>query len=458
MATTLTKPTNPHNNTSPVLLHDRDFVDPFALVSSAGLPKEFMDQVVTHCQDLVKDSWLGFLDMFQMNKAFETDYVEVVESKTPDYVIDDVGAVSRAGDVFTIDYTAVQGYEAGEDAFFYEVDNVITVADDAGERQQGVVTAVNKAASTITAVSRDAAWTVDTANLSLDVSGDDFDRASCGPEGHLHLRKTKSKHIKLQIIKAAQQRTGGKKFAYCFPGGEVKWYDQNFLELKKKLNTKVAKTLMLETKSVEGGPAHSIGKYGTEALFQQLEENALVATGLIESIADLQSITAYWDELGLTNKNFFAHVNIDQFRAFEALAGLIAAYKGVELHVVLGNTPDNYMKIGFNSITLDGYTIHFSKWDLTTGNSPLGKNRIGATMPKGIIMPEGTVRTKIAGVDAEVPYIFKAYQNMQLKPGMIRSYKDGGFYGQGDCEYAKDSLSTTVGIVVPCSEAITIIV
>jgi hypothetical protein len=458
------QPANPHNNVSPNMLDDSNYKDPFTLATlvaaQQGLPTEVLDQIHTDCASLVKDSWLGFLDMFQMNIAFETDYAQFVESTSPDYVIDDDGAVTRAGEVFTIDWTAVEGWEVGEDPYFFRIDDVVAIYD-ATKKEMGVITAINSGAGTFTAKCRNgAAWTVATTNLTIDVNGGDFDKGSCGPEGLLELRKTQSKTLKFQTIKDAMQSSGGNRYAF-FIQGEVSWYDDNTLELTRRLNTKIAKTLMNDIESASGSGAHGVAKFGTQGLFDNLESNGLVHTGYITDLAGMQTITTYWDTLGYANKEFVAHVDPTQVRHFEAIASEIATSLSINLDLVLGNTPDNFMRFGFSSILVDGYTIHFSKWTLTTGNSPLGKQRIQALMPKGVIMPMGTVPTKINGVEKRVPYIFKAYQDKVKmgKGGMVRTYLTGGFAGGNgsDCEYLKISKSTTVGLAVVCPEAITLI-
>jgi hypothetical protein len=222
------------------------------------------------------------------------------------------------------------------------------------------------------------------------------------------------------------------------------------------LNTKIAKTLLLDIESVDGSGAHSAGKYGTKGLFQKLEEDGVLQSGYIQTEAHLEAITDYYDSLGLTTKEFVFHCDTQQYRYLESIASEIAGNLNINLELVLDNKPDNMMKFGFKALMKDGYTFYFSKWELKNGNSPLGKNRIADAMPKGIIMPKGTVKTMINGEERNVPYIFKAYQNMSLKPGMIRTFFTGGFAdGNGsDCEYLKITKSTTVGIAAPCPEAI----
>lgn len=463
----LTEPTNPlFNNVSPNTLTDKNYKDPFAIAQAVadqqGLPEEILDKVFSDCASLVKDSWLGFLDMFQMNMAFETDYVQFVETTTPDYVIDDDGAITRVGNVFTVDWTAVEGYEVGEDPFFFRENFTVMVVDNAQVAEVGVITAIDKANNQFTAVCRSGLnWTVDTANLTVDGDfGGDFDKGSCGPEALLELRKRESKTLKLMTIKDAIETSGGNRYAFTYDSdGEVDWYDDNTITLMKRLNKKIAKSLMLDVESVNGSGAYLAGKFGTMGLFQNLEQNGLLSTGYMTDLAHVQAVTTYWDSLGFDGKEFVAHVDRTQYRHFEQIASQVATNLGVQLQAVLGNTPDNFSRYGFNSLTVDGYTIHFSKWGLTDGNSPLGKNRLKDVMPKGIIMPMGTVQTRINGVEKNVPYIFKAYQDKGKygKGGMIRTYLTGGFNGDGDCEYAKMSKSTTVGIAVICPEAVTII-
>lgn len=456
-------PQNPHNNTAPVILNQDNYADPIQIAAlfaeKAGLPKPVLDTITTHCEDLVKDSWLGFLDMFQMNFAIETDYVNFLETEMPDYIIDDDGAITRTANEFVIDWSAVEGHEVGEDAFFYRPNDVIAVYDNTGKKEMGVIETVDKANNSFIAKSRHGAdWSVETTNLTLDVTGGDFDKGSCGPDGLMELRKRKSRTLKLQTIKDAMDEKGGERYAYCDENNDIKWYDENTMFLMKRLNKKIAKTLLLDVESTETSGAYAIGKYGTQGLFDNLEENSLVHTGYITDVAQLEAVTTYWnDELGFREKDFIAHVDNTQYRHFEKIAGQIATQKGVELHVVLNNTDNNYFRFGFNSLTYDGFTIYFSKWDLTTGNSQLGKKRMKDAMPKGIIMPKGLVTTKVNGVEKKVPYIFKVYQNLPRKQGMIRTFMSGGFNGDGDCEYSKITKSTTVGIAVVCPEAIVMI-
>lgn len=461
----ITFPTKPHNNTSPnIVANEGTYRDPFVLLAEMealeGLPQEVLDRVVSHCEDLVKDSWLGFIDMFQMHIGFETDYVQFVEHETPDYVIDDVGAVTRAANIFTIDWSAVEGWEVGDDAWFYRVDDVVGIYDDNGLKEMGVITAIDKAGNNFTAVCRNgAAWSGLLANLTIDVNGSDHDRASCAPEGLLELRKTKTEILKLQIIKETMKWTGGRRYSYMLDDGDVAWYDDNSLELNRRLNHKVAKTLMNDIESVTGSGAHSAGKYGTKGLFQKLREDGILQSGYITTAAQLEALTDYYDALGLVTKEFVFHCDTQQYRHLESIASEIAQNLNIALNLVLDNKPDNMMRFGFKSLTKDGYTFYFSKWELKNGNSPLGKNRIADAMPKGIIMPKGTVRTEINGVERQVPYIFKAYQNMKLKAGMVRTYFEGGFAeGNGSsCEYLEVSKSTTVAIAVVCPESICIV-
>ena len=465
---TVNTPVNPHDNTSPVVLTQQNYADPFELATLVnareGVPQDILDQVWTDCRKMTKDSWLGFLDMYQMNMPVTTDYVQFVETTSPDYTIDDDGAVVRAGEDFTIDWSLVEGYTVGEDAFFYRVDDVVAVYDDTGKKEMGVISAIDKANNTFTAKCRNgAAWTVATTNLTIDVNGSDFDKGSCGPEGLMQHRKTKSKILKLQTIKDAMKSTGGERYSFCFSSGEVMWYEENSVELHRRLNVKVAKTLMNEIESVDGSGAHGIGKYGTEGLFQNIKENGIDIQGYIETEADLEALTTYYDSLGFNGeKEFIVHCNTQQYRFLENIAVERAVNLGVTVNIEYnGQSLENMGHFGFKSVTKDGYTFHFSKWGLTDGNSPFGKKRVAAAQPKAIIMPVGEVPTMVNGKEVNVPYIFKVYQSFDQynHGGMVRTFFTGAFAPTptSDCEYEKITKSTTVGIAVVCPEAIAIV-
>jgi hypothetical protein len=117
------------------------------------------------------------------------------------------------------------------------------------------------------------------------------------------------------------------------------------------------------------------------------------------------------------------------------------------------------MMFGFKVFMKDGYIFYFFKWELKNGNSLLGKNRVKDVFFKGVIMPKGIVRIKMNGKDMDVLYIFKAYQNMELKFGMIRTFFIGAYAPTpiSDCEFLKVTKSITVVMGVPCFEVICLI-
>ncbi|WP_439132511.1 hypothetical protein [Polaribacter sp.] len=460
---TLTKPTNPHNNVSPNILRQDNYTDPISLLakmqSRRGLPQEELDKVYADIEDITKDSMMGFLDMFQMNFGIKTRSFEIIETETPDYVIDDDGAVTRNANVFTIDPTAIEGYVAGEDYFFFRKYFVVEVTDNTGKVERGVITAVDKANNTFTAVCKDgASWSVATTNLTVDgEAGGDFDRASEGPEGLMELRKKKTRVMTLTTIKDAMIASGGERWAFEDENGDVDWYDENKIKLYKRLNKKIGKTLLRDYESATGSGAQLAGKYGTQGLFDNIEKNGLLSTGYLTDIAHIQAITAYYDELGLTVTDFTIHCDRVQYRHLETIAGQVAERVSIELRSNMNNSETNFARFGFNSFTVDGYTFHFSKWGLTDGNSAFGKNRVKDTMPKGVIIPTGTVKTMINGQEQNVPYVFKVYLDNPLKPGMIRSYLAGGFNGNGTKEVDERSVSTDVAIAVPVPEVVVLI-
>ena len=456
----LNKPTNPHKNRPPLVLTQGNYVDPYTIIGSSGVPQKVYDTVVNDCRQIMKDDWMGFLDEFGMNKAFQTNSIEYVETTTRDGVIDDDGAITRVGDVFTIDWTAVEGYTVGEDYFDYKEDTNIFVVDGS-KMEQGIITSVNKGAGTITAKCQNgASWTVGADTLTLGTIGGDFDRGSCGPEGTLETRKTTSRFVKLATTRVAMESNGGERYAWLY-NGAWNWYDDNMKRTRRLLNSEVAKKLLISIQSADSSGAHGIGKYGSEGLFENVRANGCTSSSYITDLAGMQAVTDYWDELGMTEKVFLAKVDKTQYRHFEQIAKEVMSNLGAITNVDVNNSNDNYAKFGYNTLQVDGYTIHFSKWGMTEGNSPFGKKRIKDVFPKGIIIPMGTTMTKINGVEQRTPYIFKAYQTFPEfnQNNMVREVLTGAFAPTptNDCEYEKLTLSTTTGIIIPCPEPFVII-
>lgn len=460
------QPINPHNNTTHNIVMGRDnYTDPYTLSSlmegKAGLPKETTDLIHEHCNDIAQDSWMGFLDKFNYKVAVETDYVTFVETKTPNTIIDDDGAVTRAGNVFTIDWSAVEGWETGDDAFIYQPSQVISVADDT-KIEHGVITAVDKTTNTLTAVCQEGAdWTIGTANLHLDITGGDWDAASCAPDGDLEMRKKTTRQLKLATVKASQTYYGGKKYSYCIDNENWEWYDDETNDVTKKLNRLASKGMLTGIPSVSGSAAHTAGKYGTLGVFKNIETNG-VTLGEITTVADVDALVDYYDGLGFNgDKSFYIYCDTSQYRKLEAVASLIATSQNITLNMDVSNTPENMVSIGFKGFTRGGYTFYFNKWGLTTGNSSLGKGNFKSLYPKGMIVPMGTVKTTVNGIEMRVPYLFKVYQDKKklgkYAAGEVRTHFDGAFAGQGTCEYKLINKSTTVGIASVCTEALAII-
>tara|TARA_R110000772_G_scaffold35637_8_gene85842 strand:+ start:537 stop:1874 length:1338 start_codon:yes stop_codon:yes gene_type:complete len=437
------------------------YTDPYLVVGQDGLPKEIYDTVVNHCKEMISDDPLGFLDAFSMTKAFETDYIEFLETTTRDQVLDDDGAVTRAGEVFTIDFTVVEGYEAGEDNWTFQPNDNIYVVDANGLMEQGVIETINKGAGTFVAkCANQASWSGLLINLTLDTMGSDFDRDSCGPEGTLELRKTTSRHLKLNTVRKAMKATGGTKYAWCYRG-EWKWYDENKMKLRKILNKEVSKKLLISIQSADASGAHGIGKYGTQGLFDNIETYGATQTGYIDDIAKLRALTAYWDSLAITKKEFIVHCDRTQYRHLESIATLLLSAHNVQVNVNFDNDTENYARFGYNQLEIDEYTIHFRKWSLTDGNSVFSKRNTVDAMPKALFIPMGDTETKINGVEQRTPYIFKAYQTFpeHNQMNMVREVSTGAFAPTptNDCEYEKLTLSTTIGIVVVCPELFVIV-
>lgn len=463
----ITAPINPNNNTSPVLLDQSSYRTPVEVAAlqaeRGGLPKEAFDVVKTHCLEMMKDNLIVFFDMFNMDFTFRTDYVTFVEHETFDFVIDDDGAVSRTGNVFTIDPTEIQGYEVGEDYFFFRENDVVAVSDNLGVREMGVITAVNKAANTFTAVSRDGnAWSVAATNLTVDVTGSDFDKGSCGPTGLLERRKVKTHNIKFINLKEAMEVSGSiNQYQYCFDGtDEVLWYDENQMKLDKRLYTKIAKTLLIDTQSTTASGAYAAGKYGTEGLFKQIETKGLNHTGYVDTLADLEAITDYYDSIGMPDMEFTFHCfDNTQYRKLEIIASSLAGTLNIDQGFDVSNSNDNMAAFGFRAIQKDGHKFYFNKIRLTEGNGAFSKNRVKDTMPHGIIIPKGTVPTEINGEIEQVPYVFTAYQELDLMKGKIRTFVTGGLapIPTNDCENVKITKSVNVAIGVPCPETLCII-
>ncbi len=456
----LAVPTNPHKNRPPIVLSQANYVDPYTIVGSSGIPQLVYDTIVNDCLAIMQDDWMGFLDEFSMTKSFTTNSLEYVETTTRDNVIDDDTAIARAGDVFTITWANVEGNDAGQEHFTYLVDMTIFVVDGT-KMEQGVITDVDAGAETITAkCANGASWTVATSVLTLGTIGGDFDRGSCGPEGQLETRKTQSRFVKLATTRVAMQSNGGSRYAWLY-NGAWKWYDDNMKRTRRLLNNEVSKKLLISIQSADSSGAHGIAKYGSEGLFENIRANGGVQSGYITTKAILQGITDYWDDLGLREKVFLAKVDKAQYRHFESISSEIMTDLSVTINVDLDNKSDNFSKFGYKTLELDGYTIHFSKWGVTEGNSPFGKKRIVDVFPFGVIIPMGTTLTKINGVEQTTPYIFKAYQVFPEfnQNNIIREVLTGAFAPTptNDCEYEKLTLSTTTGIVLPCPEPFIII-
>ncbi len=204
------------------------------------------------------------------------------------------------------------------------------------------------------------------------------------------------------------------------------WY------LKSEHETRLRFEDYLETSMIEGRPAAAgsaaatAGYNGTKGLFYEVEDRGNIASGSIDTKADIENIIKVLDKEGAIQENVIFNNRAKSFEIDNVLAGLNNFGSAGASFGLFDNDESMALSLGFKGFNL-GYDFYKTDWkylnDPTTGGLSSGVD--------GLVVPVGstTIYDQVLGKNATVPFLHVKYRKSEAEDRKYKSWVVGSAGG-----------------------------
>ena len=204
------------------------------------------------------------------------------------------------------------------------------------------------------------------------------------------------------------------------------WY------LKSEHETRLRFEDYLETSMIEGRPAAvgsaaaNAGYNGTKGLFYEVEDRGNIASGSIDTKADIENIIKVLDKEGAIQENVVFNNRAKSFEIDNVLAGLNNFGASGASFGLFDNDEAMALSLGFKGFNL-GYDFYKTDWkylnDPTTGGLSSGVD--------GLVVPVGstTIYDQVLGKNATVPFLHVKYRKSEAEDRKYKSWVVGSAGG-----------------------------
>jgi len=173
--------------------------------------------------------------------------------------------------------------------------------------------------------------------------------------------------------------------------GDYRWYIKSEMDTRKRFLDKREMMMLLGVNNGAGVQIDGADISGSEGYFAAIENRGMVNSGLIQTLANVDSIVTEFDKQG-ASPEYAMYVNREQDLLLDDLIarGLASASAGVTIGSqafgTFGNDPAAAVKLGFTSFKRGSYTFHKQAWKLL--NEP---TLLAGSAYKGVVIPMSTV-------------------------------------------------------------------
>lgn len=359
----------------------------------------------------------SFLRMVGAEMPFASDVIQWAEQGRLHLAV--TGA-TRSGDVIT---------SAGHP---FRLNQTVIVTDGTTQ-DKAIVTAVTTDTFDVASYSGanlDAA--IGTSALKVYAFGSEFKKGTAGMAGSLEAAK--DIRSTTPIILKDKYEVNGSDMAQI---GWIEVTTENgatgyLWYLKSEHETRLRFEDYLETSMIEGRPAAagsgaaSAGYNGTKGLFYEVEDRGNVASGSIDTKADIENIIKVLDKEGAIQENVIFNNRAKSFEIDNVLAGLNNFGSSGASFGLFDNDESMALELGFKGFNL-GYDFYKTDWkylnDPTTGGLTSGVD--------GLIVPVGskTIYDQVLGKNATVPFLHVKYRKSEAEDRKYKSWVVGSAGG-----------------------------
>ena len=360
----------------------------------------------------------SFLRMVGAEMPFASDVIQWAEQGRLHLAV--TGA-TRSGDEIT---------SAGHP---FRLNQTVIITDAAGVSDKALVTVVGADSFEVASYSgANLDASLATSELKVFAFGSEFKKGTAGMAGSLEAAK--DIRSTTPIILKDKYEVNGSDMAQI---GWIEVTTENgatgyLWYLKSEHETRLRFEDYLETSMIEGRPAAAgsaaanAGYNGTKGLFYEVEDRGNIASGSIDTKADIENIIKLLDKEGAIQENVIFNNRAKSFEIDNVLAGLNNFGSAGASFGLFDNDESMALSLGFKGFNL-GYDFYKTDWkylnDPTTGGLTSGVD--------GLIVPVGskTIYDQVLGKNATVPFLHVKYRKSEAEDRKYKSWVVGSAGG-----------------------------
>lgn len=167
---------------------------------------------------------------------------------------------------------------------------------------------------------------------------------------------------------------------------------------------------------------------GVMGVLQQIENRGNIGNQYITDIEELSEIAYRIKQQGTCREFTIWHNHKQGAYLRQMIAGVNAHYAAGANYGQFNNSKDTAMKLGFNSVYIDGVTFHFTPWNILDDPQMFGAADFKVTSLAALIIPSGTEVVNENGNHVSRPYLSVRYRAdaMQNRKREIKLFGPGG--------------------------------
>ena len=382
-------------------------------IASATAP-EYIGQYVL--SEVAPDSIIAFLHATKSELVFSKEQLMWNETDEGYFRFDITGkgVLSRTGDVFTINQTALPVDQYDFDSsrpdkaqFLVAVGQRFVVIDGLNKINNGEVISLGADGTTITAKRTDSDDDFDVATSDLEIiwTGYNLDYCECPPcigyKGYSPTRENSmiKDGVCLEYCDEAVIAEGGNVYEpWKTQDGEY-WLNFNLNRKSQELFRRTDNIYAFERRNA---PSKAGGKpMGTKGLIQTLEERAVKVEGGIKNLDDLEMLSKICKQNGVTEANIFC--TVDQYADLQKIVNLNPGLKWDPFE----NHQSDLLYLGYGGISMfNGVKFFFKDWAAMNGK--YSSVNLAKKYPF-IVVPMNRIQRVIDGKTYETGHLAIAY-------------------------------------------------
>ncbi len=311
------------------------------------------------------------------------------------------------------------------------------VIDDGASTIRGVILSVTADTFTLAAYGADALTGFGTTNIIAFKDGSEFQKGTRGMKGTIHSKYTTLSNKGI-IHKDSAEYNGSDitSVGWIKTDAGYLWYLKDEHDRRRRFEDIVELMLINGERAQAGSDAMANGYEGTEGFFDAIRKRGQNASGMLETIEDVDTIVKRLDKEGKIQDYMF-YVDRDQSLAIDNMLGKLNAgsENGIS-YGIFNNSRDMAVNLGFKGFTRGSYNFFKADWKLLNDPTLLGSIPVGSGKTRGVLIPmgqkevyEGTFNGNGAGKKVTKPFLQLLYRSHGIENRKHKTWVTGSVGG-----------------------------